>query len=145
LFEVRVAPMETVCQEIEAGRDVPRDPGAHVLFEDPFSPAQIIQLGEVITHLTGVPADFGSDTNRREPVGCVFVDRLDAAWVSAASLVQPSMAREICARWVAACTDAERERPTWGDTVQTETVLRFLELCRKATATNTDLVMVWEL
>jgi hypothetical protein len=137
--------MDSVCQAIEAGRDVPRDPGMHVLFEDPFGPAQIIQLGEVIAHLTGVTADFGSEANRREPVGCVFVDRLDAAWVSAACRIQPSMAHEIFTRWVAACTDAERERPTWGDTEKTETVLRFLELCRKSTATNTDLVMVWEL
>jgi hypothetical protein len=145
MFEVCVAPMDAVCQAIEAGRDVPHGVGMHVVFADPVSPAQIIQLGEAVSRLTGVQAEFGDDANRREPVGCVFVDRIDAAWVRAASHLQPSTASEICARWAAACTDAERERPTWGDTDQTGTVLRFLELCRKSTATNTDLVMVWEL
>lgn len=137
--------MDAVCQAIEAGREVPHGAGMHVLFADPISPAQIIQLGEAISHLTGVQAEFGDDANRREPVGCVFVDRIDAAWVRAASLLRPSMAGEICARWAAACTDAERERPAWSDADQTDTVRRFLELCRTSTDTNTDLVMVWEL
>ena len=145
MFELCVASMNKVCEAIEAGHDLPCSPDEYVKFPDPISPSQIIQLGEAVTSLTGVSAEFGLEDNREEPIGCVFVDRLDAAWVSAASLLEPSTAKEIGIRWVAACTDAEREKPPWAEWDKADVVGRFLNLCKMSVATNTDLVMVWEL
>lgn len=118
--------------------------GQVLSFPHPFSPSQILQLGEAITSLTGVSGDFGTDENRREPASCLFVDRLDRDWVDAAALLELSLAELVQARWIAACMLDEGETPAWATVDRTSLVRRFLEFCRTATETETDLVMVWE-
>jgi hypothetical protein len=104
--------------------------------------AVITQLGEAITSLTGLHAEFGSEENRREPGG-VFADLLDSSWVQAAALLRPDTEAEIEKRWISACTREYGESPTWALHGQAVLLKQFLELCRTAVSNHTDLVMVW--
>jgi hypothetical protein len=116
-----------------------------VSFYPPFEASQILQLGKAIAVLTRVESDFGGEENRREPQGCLFVDRFDTAWVEAASKLSAGHAEQIQVQWVIACENDEGERPSWAGENHAPLIERFIDLCRIATGAKTDMVMVWTL
>lgn len=148
-FEIYVASFEAVCQECAENRLFALRQGKltedFVSFPPPFAASQIVQLGDAISDFTGIAAEFGCDDNRREPQGCLFVDRLVKDWVEAAARLQADHAVLIQFQWAIACNNDEGEWPIWRADNHARLIERFLELCRIATSAKTDLVMVWTL
>lgn len=144
-----VAPYGAVCEACEQDRlnelRIGEFTKHYLHFPRPFTASHILQLGDAVSSLTGVFAEFGTAENRQEPAECVFVDRLDKAWVKAASFLDPSLVNEVLVRWRYACMEDEGESPQWASDDQTILVSQFLTLCRIAARTQTDLVMVWSL
>jgi hypothetical protein len=148
-FELFVGPHETIClccdeQRLEQFRaNQPQD--RYLRFPAGFSASQILQLGEAVTSITGVPEDFGNDTDREESVDMLFVDRLTHEWVAAASKLASYNSGQIEKLWIEACVAEEGERPSWASEPRNALIAQFLHLCVSATSAKTDLVMVWRL
>lgn len=148
-FDIFVGSFEDICQVCSDNRRGEyrhcEGPDRHLAFPGGFSPSDILQLGAAVTSLTGVADDFGSDNDRREPKGGLFVDRLTPEWVEAAATLPPDSAQEIEARWIAGYVEVEDRRPPWATQPQGALIRRFLELCARSSSEKDDLVMVWEL
>ena len=120
-------------------------PGRHLAFGKEFSASEITHLGSAVAALTAVGADFGNEADRKEPLACLFVDRLTPAWVQAASRLPPGSAEAIGRQWLAECLAVDGDEPAWAKEPTGETLERLLALCRLAVREQADLLMIWEL
>ena len=145
-FELYAAPFDAVfaaCNDEASLARLRRGPVTKdfVHFAPGVDAAEITHIADAVNVLSRWPAEF--DFERRETDISMFVDRLNPGWVRAVSSLSDAAAPDLQNLWIKAFFAEEERKPDWSSSDQTEVLVKFIQLCRHAIHTNTDVVMVW--
>jgi hypothetical protein len=145
-FEIYAAPFDVVfaaCNDEASLGNLRRGvvTKEFVHFAPTVGAAEILHLANAVNVLSRSPVDF--DFERRETDISVIVDRLNPSWVRAVSSLSDAAARDLQNLWIQAFLAEEKRKPDWTSSDQTDVLIKFIQLCRQAIHTNTDVIMVW--
>ena len=117
-----------------------------LLFPREFGAAEITYLADAVSTITGASWTFNDmDVNqRREPEPCLYVDRLDRAFVTAAAGLSDESALIMCRLWSETYTDEEGEPPRWRHDQNVKWIAKVLALCRDAVNRGKDVLQLWK-
>jgi hypothetical protein len=83
------------------------------------------------------------DIDREETDLGLFVDRVNPGWAKAVAAMPDEAAPAIERLWRSAYFEQEHHEPEWSHIDLSSEVRRVIRVCRAATVSGTDLILVW--